>query len=69
MLAYDILAWRQRQEADVRTLGDIFYIMNEAMSELALAQALTWLIEQLNSIQVNIAGDTSSVVNNINYPI
>lgn len=65
MMAYDILAWRQRQEADVRTLGDLFYIMNEAMPDLALTQALAWLLEELNLIQAAGTAEMSSALNNI----
>lgn len=64
-MAYDILAWRQRQEADVRTLGDLFYIMNEAMPDLALTQALAWLLEELNLIQAAGTAEMSSALNNI----
>lgn len=65
MMAYDILAWRQRQEADVRTLGDLFYIMNEAMPDLALTQALAWLLEELNLIQAAETIEMSSALNNV----
>lgn len=65
MMAYDILAWRQRQEADVRTLGDLFYIMNEAMPDLALTQALAWLLEELNLIQAAGTIEMSSALNNV----
>lgn len=65
MMAYDILAWRQRQEADVRTLGDLFYIMNEAMPDLALTQSLAWLLEELNLILAAGTTEMSTALNNI----
>ncbi|MFD1125404.1 transposase [Lentilactobacillus raoultii] len=50
MLAYDLLAWQERQVKDDRTLGDLFYWLNAALPDIALADALVWLLNQLKSL-------------------
>ena len=48
MMTYDLLDWQERQEKDERTIGDLFYIMGEAMLDLRLTDVLVWLIKLLN---------------------
>ena len=48
MMTYDLLDWQERQEKDERTIGDLFYIMGEAMPDLRLTDVLVWLIKLLN---------------------
>ena len=50
MLTYDLLAWQERQEKDERTIGDLFYIMGEAMPDLSLTDVLVWFIKLLNQL-------------------
>lgn len=47
-MTYDLLDWQERQEKDERTIGDLFYIMGEAMLDLRLTDVLVWLIKLLN---------------------
>ena len=48
MMTYDLLDWQERQEKDERTIGDLFYIMGEAMPDLRLTDVLVRLIKLLN---------------------
>lgn len=48
MMTYDLLDWQERQEKDERTIGDLFYIMGEAMPDLRFTDVLVWLIKLLN---------------------
>ncbi|WP_270344756.1 transposase [Ligilactobacillus agilis] len=50
MMTYDLLAWQERQEKDERTIGDLFYIMGEAMPDLSLTDVLVWFIKLLNQL-------------------
>ena len=50
MIAYNLLAWQERQNEDDRTIGDLFFIMNEAMPDIELSQALVWLLNSLKAI-------------------
>lgn len=50
MMTYDLLAWQERQNQDDRTIGDLFFIMNEAMPDIELSQALVWLLNSLKTI-------------------
>ena len=49
-MTYDLLAWQERQEKDERTIGDLFYIMGEAMPDLSLTDVLVWFIKLLNQL-------------------
>lgn len=51
-IAYDLLAWQERKNKDVRTLGDLFYLMNDSLPDLKFIDALVYLIEQLKKIKV-----------------
>ncbi len=50
MMTYDLLAWQERQEKDERTIGDLFYIMGEAMPDLSLTDVLVWFVKLLNQL-------------------
>ncbi len=50
MTVYSLLAWQERQNKDERIIGDLFYIMNEAMPDIELSQALVWLLNSLKEI-------------------
>ncbi|WP_087908303.1 IS256 family transposase [Limosilactobacillus fermentum] len=47
MMTYDLLAWQERQERDDRTIGDLFYIMGEAMPDLNITEVLVWFVKTL----------------------
>lgn len=49
-MTYNLLAWQERQEKDERTIGDLFYIMGEAMPDLSLTDVLVWFIKLLNQL-------------------
>lgn len=65
MIAYDLLVWRQRQENDPRTLGDLFYIMNDALPDIALADALVWLFTQLATLKTLVSIENAELINNM----
>lgn len=46
-LTYLFLAWQERQVKDDRTLGDLFYLMNEALPEIKFIEALVYLLKVL----------------------
>lgn len=65
MTSYDLLAWRQRQNEDDRTLGDLFFMMNAALPDIAVAQALSWLIEALAKLGRKLIDISERAINNI----
>lgn len=48
-LTYILLAWQERLNKDERTLGDIFYLMNDALPEIKFIEALVYLLKALQS--------------------
>lgn len=48
-LTYDLLAWQERQSIDDRTLGDLFYLMNEALPDLAFEEYLLTALKELKA--------------------
>lgn len=46
----DLLAWQERQKQDERTIGDLFYIMGEAMPDLNLTDVLVWFAKTLKEL-------------------
>ena len=42
-LTFILLAWQERQSKDDRTLGDLFYLMNDALPEIKFIEALVYL--------------------------
>lgn len=65
MMTYDLLAWQQRLNEDERTLGDLFYEMNEVMPDIAVTQALAWLLKALSALGATLVGTAEEVINNI----
>lgn len=53
-LTYDLLAWQERQSIDDRTLGDLFYLMNEALPDLAFEEALVYLLTALKEVKATV---------------
>lgn len=47
MISYDLLALGQREEADERTLGDLFFYCRQSFPNIDVVQALNWLMTQL----------------------
>lgn len=56
MITYDLLAWQQRPNEDDRTLGDLFYEMDETMPDIAVTQALAWLLKALATQGATLMG-------------
>ncbi|MDB7660563.1 transposase [Lacticaseibacillus rhamnosus] len=56
MFGYDILALSQREAIDDRTLGDLFYDFGRPLPDIAVAQALQWLMQQLSGLGAQFAG-------------
>ena len=54
MITYDLLAWQERLNTDDRTIGGIFYQMNDAMPEIQFIDALVYLIHQLSQIDIRL---------------
>ena len=66
MMTYDLLDWQERQEKDERTIGDLFYIMGEAMLDLRLTDVLVWLIKLLNQF---IESESMSLAKQLNETV
>ena len=46
-IIYDLLAWQGRKNNDNKTLGDLFYLINDSLPDIALVD----LIDQLKMIK------------------
>ncbi|MDF7638755.1 hypothetical protein PT285_05005 [Lactobacillus sp. ESL0791] len=51
-LTYDLLA--ERQAIDERTIGDLFYLMNDALPDLAFEEAFVYLLTALQAVKEEI---------------
>ena len=63
-LTYDLLAWQERESIDDRTLGDLFYLMNEALPDLALEEALVYLLTALKEVKAEISATVEQILDN-----
>ena len=63
-LTYDLLAWQERQSTDDRTLGDLFYLMNEALPDLAFEEALVYLHTALKEAKAEISATVEQILDN-----
>ena len=61
-LTYDLLAWQERQNIDDRTIGDLFYLMNDALPDLAFEEALVYLISALKNIKNEVIEKIDEIV-------
>ena len=57
-LAYLLLAWQERLNKDDRTLGNLFYLMNEALPEVKFIKALVYLLKTLQSQKIDFLNQT-----------
>jgi hypothetical protein len=48
-IAYDLLAWQERESSDDKTLGDLFYLMNDSLPDIKFVDALVYLLDELRS--------------------
>ncbi|WEV40390.1 transposase [Lactobacillus sp. ESL0681] len=63
-LTYDLLAWQERQAVDERTIGDLFYLMNDALPDLAFEEALVYLLSTLKAVKEEITTEVERMINN-----
>lgn len=63
-LTYDLLAWQERQSIDDPTLGDLFYLMNEALPDLAFEEALVYLLTALKEVKAEISATVEQILDN-----
>ncbi|WZL16164.1 MAG: Hypothetical protein LKU_01545 [Lactobacillus kefiranofaciens] len=63
-LTYDLLAWQERQSIDDRTLGDLFYLMNDASPDLAFEEALVYLLTALKKVKAEISATVEQILDN-----
>lgn len=45
------MAWQERQNTDDRTIGDLFYLMNESLPDIRFVDALVYLISELKELK------------------
>lgn len=45
------MAWQERQNTDDRTIGDLFYLMNESLPDIKFVDALVYLISELKELE------------------
>ena len=45
------MAWQERQNTDDRTIGDLFYLMNESLPDIKFVDALVYLISELKELK------------------
>lgn len=50
-ITYDLLAWQERQNTDDKTIGDLFYLMNESLPDIKFVDALVYLISELKELK------------------
>lgn len=61
-LTYDHLAWQERLNADDRTIGDLFYLMNDALPDLAFEEALVYLMSVLKEAEVKLTDKITKII-------
>lgn len=52
MMTYDLLAWQQRRQPGVPTIGDIFYQLDTLLPIIDLATAIGQLLGELTNLKV-----------------
>ena len=45
------MAWQERQNTDDKTIGDLFYLMNESLPDIKFVDALVYLISELKELK------------------
>lgn len=60
-IAYDLLAWQERQNPNDKTIGDLFYMMNDYLPDIKFENALIYLLQRLKSIK----DTTKEVINQL----
>ena len=45
------MAWQERQNTDDKTIGDLFYLMNESLPDIKFVDVLVYLISELKELK------------------
>lgn len=62
MITYDLLAWQERLNTDDRTIGGIFYQMNDAMPEIQFIDALVYLMYELSQLDISLESQIEPLI-------
>lgn len=62
-ITYDLLAWQERLTKDDRTIGGIFYLMNDALPDIQFMEALVYLISELNQLESKSTNQVEQLLN------
>lgn len=57
-MTYILLAWQERLNKDDRTLGDLFYLMNDSLPEIKFIDALVYLLKTFQSQEAGFISQT-----------
>lgn len=57
-MTYILLAWQERLNKDDRTLGDLFYLMNDSLPEIKFIEALVYLLKTFQSEESGFISQT-----------
>lgn len=57
-MTYILLAWQERLNKDDRTLGDLFYLMNDSLPEIKFIEALVYLLKTFQSQESGFISQT-----------
>lgn len=61
-ITYDLLSWQERLTKDDRTIGGLFYIMNEALPDIKFMDALVYLISTLSCLRMEISDQINQLL-------
>ena len=57
------MTWQERQNTDDKTIGDLFYLMNEYLPDIRFVDALVYLISELKELKRNSFEKIDEVIN------
>lgn len=64
-VSYLILAVQHREQSDDRTMGELFYLMIEELSDITFSEAITQLLELFTEVVANEMVLSEEILNNI----
>lgn len=62
-ITYDLLAWQERQSTDDKTMGDLFYLMNDSLPDIKFVDALVYLISALKKVAFAVSEKINELIN------
>lgn len=62
---YDLLAWQERLNTDDRTIGGLFYIMNEALPDIRFMDALVYLLQELGQVKLTLSSQLNRIISSL----